>query len=153
MRIALFALAAATLVALPALSEDLTDPEEILTARHGYMLMMANQLAPLGAMAKGEVAYDPAVAGKAAAGLAALAVVDTSMVWVPGTEEGVLADSSALPEMISNGADRDKRFAELKTAADGLAAAAGTGLEPLKAAMGPVGQACGGCHKQYRKSE
>lgn len=153
MRKAFFALAAALLVAAPVLSEDLNDPGEILTARHGYMLMLANQLAPLGAMAKGEAPYDAAAAEKAAQSLAALASVDTSMVWAPGTETGTLADSAALPEIITNTSDREARFAELKTAADTLAAAAGTGHDALKTAMGAVGQACGGCHKQYRKSE
>lgn len=153
MRKALFAFTAAMLVAAPVLSEDLGDPEEILTARHGYMLLLANQLVPLGAMAKGEAPYDAAAASKAAASLAALASVDTSMLWVPGTEEGVLADSAALPEIISNASDREARFGELKTASAALAGAAGTDLDALKAAMGGVGQACGGCHKQYRKSE
>lgn len=152
MRKAFFALAA-ILVAAPVLSEDLTDPEEILTARHGYMLMMANQLAPLGAMAKGEAPYDAAAAAKAAQSLAALASVDTSMVWTPGTETGTLADSAALPEIVTNAGDRATRFAELKTAADGLAAAAGTDIDSLKVAMGAVGQACSGCHKQYRKAD
>lgn len=152
MRKAFFALAA-ILVAAPVLSEDLTDPEEILTARHGYMLMMANQLAPLGAMAKGEAPYDAAAATKAAQSLAALASVDTSMVWAAGTEAGALADSAALPEIVTNAGDRETRFAELKTAADGLAAAAGTDVDSLKTAMGAVGQACGGCHKQYRKAD
>lgn len=153
MRKTLLTFAAAILVATPVLSESLDDPEEILTARHGYMLLMANQLVPLGAMAKGEAPYDAAVASKAAASLAALASVDASMLWVPGTEEGVLEDSSALPGIISNASDRDARFAELKTASAALATAAGTDLDALKAAMGGVGQACGGCHQQYRKSE
>jgi cytochrome c556 len=153
MRKAVFALTAALLAGAPVLSEDLNDPEELLTARHGYMLMLANQLAPLGAMAKGEAPYDAAAAEKAAQSLAALASVDTSMVWAPGTEAGALADSAALPEIIANAGDREARFAELKTAANPLAAAAGTGHDGLKAAMGAVGQACGGCHKQYRKPE
>ncbi|MCB2124823.1 MAG: cytochrome c [Rhodobacteraceae bacterium] len=153
MRKTLIAIAAAALVAAPALSENISDPEEILTARHGYMLLLANQLAPLGAMAKGEMPYDAATAARAAASLAALASVDTSMLWAPGTEEGAIEDSSALPEILSNTADREARFAELTTASHTLSAAAGTDLEGLKAAMGAVGQACGGCHKQYRKSE
>ena len=113
MRKAVFALTAALLAGAPVLSEDLNDPEELLTARHGYMLMLANQLAPLGAMAKGEAPYDAAAAEKAAQSLAALASVDTSMVWAPGTEAGALADSAALPEIIANASDREARFAEL----------------------------------------
>jgi cytochrome c556 len=141
------------LLAGPVLAEDLSDPEEILTARHGYMLLMANQLVPLGAMAKGEMLYDAAAATRAAASLAALATVDTSMLWVAGTENGVLDDSDMLPEAVSDSAGRDTRMAELKTAADALAVAAGTDQDSLKAAMGGVGAACGACHKAYRKAE
>jgi cytochrome c556 len=153
MRKVLYAFAAATLVAAPVFSEALNDPGEILTARHGYMLMMAQQLAPLGAMSKGEMPYDAATAAKAATSLAALASVDSSMVWVPGTEVGAVEDSAALPESITNASDREARFGELKTAADALAVAAGTNLDSMKVAMADVGKACGGCHKQYRKSE
>jgi cytochrome c556 len=153
MRKVLYAFAAAALVAAPVFSEALNDPGEILTARHGYMLMMAQQLAPLGAMAKGETPYDAATARKAATSLAALASVDSSMVWAPGTEAGAVEDSSALPESITNASDREARFGELKTAADALVTAAGTNLDSMKVAMGEVGKACGGCHKQYRKPE
>ena len=152
-RVLTTALFAGLLLAGPVLAEDLNDPEEILTARHGYMLLMANQLAPLGAMAKGDAPYDAAAAAKAAASLAALASVDTSMLWIAGTETGVLEDSDMLPEAVSDSAGRDTRFAELKTAAESLAAAAGTDQDSLKAAMGGVGAACGACHKAYRKAD
>ncbi|MBC7143260.1 MAG: cytochrome c [Rhodobacteraceae bacterium] len=153
MRNVLSLIAAAMLACGPALAEDLADPEEILTARHGYMLMMAMNLAPLGAMAKGEVPYDAVAAGRAASSLAALASVDSSMLWVPGTENGVLDDSSALPEIISNADDRAVKFAALNTASDAMATAAGTDLASLQGAMKGVGEACSGCHKPYRKSE
>ncbi len=153
MRNVLSLIAAAVLTCGPVFAEDLSDPEEILTARHGYMLMMAMNLAPLGSMAKGEVPYDAETATRAASSLAALASVDSSMLWVPGTENGVLDDSSALPEIISNASDRDVKFAALKTAADAMVVAAGTDLASLQGAMKGVGEACGGCHKQYRKSE
>ncbi len=153
MRKFLSLIAAAVLTCGPVLAEDLSDPEEILTARHGYMLMMAMNLAPLGGMAKGEVPYDAEAATKAANSLVALAGVDNSMLWAPGTETGAIDDSSALPEAIANTADRNAKFDELRTAANDLASAAGKDVEALKGAMGGMGAACGGCHKQYRKSE
>jgi len=104
-------------------------------------------------MAKGDAPYDAAAAAKAAASLAALASVDTSMLWIAGTETGALEDSDMLPEAVSDSAGRDTRFAELKTAAETLAAAAGTDQDSLKAAMGGVGAACGACHKAYRKAD
>jgi cytochrome c556 len=148
-------LCAALPVALPgaARAQDLNDPAEIVGARHGYMLMMAMSLAPLGTMAKGNTPYDAAAAKSAAANLTALAGLDTSMLWVPGTETGVAEDSFALPEILSNADDRNAKFAALRTAAATLADAAGTDAGALKAAMGAVGTACGECHKQYRKPE
>lgn len=143
----------AVLACGPALAEDLNDPEEILIARHGYMLMMAMKLATLGGMAKGEVPYDAATAASAAESLAALSSVDSSMLWVPGTETGILEDSNALPEAITNTEDRGTKFAALKTASDAMVAAAGTDLASLQAAMKGVGEACSACHKQYRKPE
>ncbi|MEE4346330.1 MAG: cytochrome c, partial [Paracoccaceae bacterium] len=39
---------------------------------------------------------------------------------------------------------------DLVTAAKAMEGAAGTDLASLQAAMGPVGEACGACHKAYR---
>ncbi|MCC0063968.1 MAG: cytochrome c [Defluviimonas sp.] len=153
MRKAIFALTTTLLAAMPALAQDMTNPDEILTARHGYMLLLAMQLAPLGAMAKGTAPYDAAAATEAAKNLAALSGIDSSMLWVPGTEAGVLTDSSALPAIIANTADRADRFAQLKGAADALVTVAGNDVEAMKAGLGGVGAACGGCHKEYRKPD
>ena len=82
-----------------------------------------------------------------------LSGIDSSMLWVPGTEAGVLTDSSALPAIIANTADRADRFAQLKGAADALVTVAGNDVEAMKAGLGGVGAACGGCHKEYRKPD
>mgnify|MGYP001320150741 CR=1 FL=1 len=75
MRKAIFALTTTLLAAMPALAQDMTNPDEILTARHGYMLLLAMQLAPLGAMAKGTAPYDAAAATEAAMRFLLLSVV------------------------------------------------------------------------------
>jgi cytochrome c556 len=38
-------------------------------------------------------------------------------------------------------------------AATGLAAVAGDGLDPMRAAFGPVGAACGACHDAYQAEQ
>ena len=48
-----------------------------------------------------------------------------------------------MPDVMSKGAD-------LVTAATAMEVAAGTDLASLQAAMGPLGGACGACHKAYR---
>ncbi len=132
---------------------DLNDPEEIVTARHGYMLMMAMSLAPLGAMAKGQAPYDAAQAKTAAGNLAALASLDAAMVWVDGTDAATTEDSFALPEAFANPDLRAEKQAALKAAAIELASAAGSDVAALKTGMAAVGAACSDCHKLYRKPE
>lgn len=145
--------AGAILTASTAVAQDLKDPEEIVTARHGYMLMMAMSLAPLGAMAKGQTPYDAAEAKTAAGNLAALASLDAAMVWVDGTDAATTEDSFALPEAFANPEARAAKQAALKTAAIELASAAGSDVTALKTGMAAVGAACSDCHKLYRKPE
>lgn len=132
-------------------AQDIKAPDEILTARHGYMLSLAMNIAPLASMAKGQTPYDPAVAKVAAANLANLSALDTGYLWVQGTEAGTLADSSALPAAFTDVDVRTQKLAALKTAADALQVAAGTDLESLKSAMGAMGGAYGDCHKAFRQ--
>lgn len=153
MKATLGALALATALSGVAQAQDLKDPAEIVGARHGYMLMMAMSLAPLGAMAKGDTPYDAAAANAAAANLTALAGLDTSMLWAAGTESGAAEDSFALPDIFKNVDDRNGKFAALKTASLALGDAAGKDAGAIKAALGAVGAACSDCHKQYRKAE
>lgn len=134
-------------------AQDIKAPDEILTARHGYMLSLAMNVAPLAGMAKGEVPFDATVAKVAAQNLANLAALDTAYLWVPGTEAGVLADSSALPDVIAQPEVRTAKIARMKTAADAMVVAAATDLGALKGAMGAVGGACGDCHKTFRQPE
>ena len=153
MKTVLCALGLAAALSGAAGAQELKDPAEVVNARHGYMLMMAMSLAPLGAMAKGDTPFDAAAATSAATNLTALSGLNTSMLWAPGTENGAVEDSFALPEILSNTDDRAAKFTALRTAAAGLAEAAGKDADALKAAMGTVGAACSDCHKQYRKPE
>lgn len=141
----------AAMVSGAACAQDIKAPDEILTARHGYMLSLAMNIAPLASMAKGQTPYDPAVAKVAAANLTNLAAMDTGYLWAEGTEAGTLADSSALPEAFTQVDLRNEKLAALKSAADALQVAAGTDLESLKGAMGAMGGACGDCHKAFRQ--
>ena len=97
MRKAIFALTTTLLAAMPALAQDMTNPDEILTARHGYMLLLAMQLAPLGAMAKGTAPYDAAAATEAAKNLAALSGIDSSMIRAPVSSRQRSSSASTSP--------------------------------------------------------
>jgi cytochrome c556 len=124
-----------------------------INARQGIMDYRALQLGPLGAMAKGEAEYNAETAQKAADNLLTAVTIDASMLWPEGSDHDANPASAALPEMWADGSTIGEKAKAMVTAATALQAAAGTGLDPMKTAMGEVGAACGGCHKAFRKSE
>jgi cytochrome c556 len=126
---------------------------DVVEARHGLMLLLASNLGPLGAMAKGETPYDAAVASKAAANVAALSSVLSPDLFPAGSEYEKAADSYALPAIWTNGDDFMAKIAALNEAAATLVASAGTDVEGVKAGLGAVGGACAACHKAYRQPE
>lgn len=130
------------------------DPfKDAVEVRHGLMLQMASDLGKIGAMAKGETPYDSAVAGKAAANVAAIASVVSMENFPAGSEVGKSADSFAKAEIWATPDDFLAKLADLNTAAATLVAGAGTDLDTAKAGLGGVGKACGACHETYRQPE
>jgi len=75
------------------------------------------------------------------------------MLWPAGSDADSAEGTRALPDIWSNFPDVAAKGAMMREAADAMAAAAGTDLASLQAAMGPLGAACGGCHKPYRAPE
>lgn len=137
-----------------ALAQDAESPfGEAVEARKGLMLQMATDLGKMGAMAKGEAPYDAAIATKAAANVAAVASVISMDQFPAGSEVDKTPDSFALPEIWTNEADFVTRIATLNQAAVAMQSVAGTDVEALKGGMATLGEACGGCHKVYRKPE
>lgn len=119
-------------------------------ARQAQMQLYAFNLGLLGAMAKGEVAYDSAAASAAATNLASLARLDQSRLWPQGSDDMGVDGSRALPALWENMPDVMSKASDLATAATAMETAAGTDLASLQAGMGAVGGACGACHKAYR---
>lgn len=120
-----------------------------LKARQAHMSLYSFNLGPLGNMAQDKIPYDAEVAAVAAANLAALASVDQAGYWVEGTDTSV-EGSRAKAEIWTDTAGFEADQMDLVAASAALAAAAGNGLDQLKAAFGPVGGACGACHEAYR---
>lgn len=148
-------LAAATallLAAAPVLAQQ--SPEmQAMKARQGLMQFYAVNLGVLGGMAKGAVPYDAALAGTAAANIAGVSQLNLSMLWPEGSDDMSLDGSRVLPVLWENMADVGAKSAAMREAAAAMQAAAGTDLAALQAAMGPLGAACGDCHKAYRTPE
>lgn len=127
--------------------------EHAIKARQSHMQLYAFNLGTLGAMAKGEVEYNAEAAQAAADNLAALASLNQSAYWPQGSDSGSSANSKAKAEMWSNFPEVMKIGSDMASASMAMKAAAGTDLAALRGAIGPVGAACGACHKAYRESD
>ncbi len=122
-------------------------------ARQSHMTLYAHNLGVLGGMAKGAMDYDADAAGAAAANLAALSKLNQSTYWPQGSDSFDNENTDALPDIWENFGDVAEKGGALVAAAAAMETAAGGGLESLQAAIGGVGQACGACHKKYRKPQ
>lgn len=150
MRLSLVALACCAAIAAPALQAQDAKPDPSIAARQAQMRLNAYNVGILGAMAKGTTPYDADKAAAAANNLVMLGSLDWSIYWVPGTDNGAMPGTRALPALFDNLEDVAAKEAAFKSAAEAAAAAAPNGQEALAAAMGGVGAACGACHQAYR---
>ena len=153
MKPALFAtlgLIAAGAVATSALADG--HLEKAVKARKGFMQVVAYNLGPLGAMAKGEMDYDADVAATNAANLQALANMNNGAMWPAGSDNAALGEDKtrALPAAWAADSKVGEKHQAWADATAGLVAAAGNGLDALKPAVAAVGKSCGGCHDDYR---
>ncbi len=153
MRVFTKSLLMAIAMSLPAGAASSADEfDGAIKARKAEMVLRAFYLGQLGAMAKGNVEYNAEAATGAANSLKILTQLDGKNMWPKGSDNAALGDKTeALPALWENFPKVIESVKALSAAADGMADAAGKDLASLQAAMGPVGQACGACHKQFRK--
>lgn len=122
-----------------------------IAARRGFFQLMDLNLAVLDAMAKGDVPFDAAKAGTAAANLTALTGYALPDLFVAGSSQNEKKGATrARPEIWANTADFAAKFKGLQEAIPVMAAAAGKGRAEIGAAMQTVGGACVACHRGYR---
>lgn len=144
--------ASAIAPALPVTAQA-PDFKNEITARQSIMRLYVFNIGQLAAMAKGEMDYDSARAAAAAGNLASLAKLDQSWMWPEGSDNFSVDNTRAMPELWENMTDAQSKQMALIAATDTLAAVAGDGLDAVRANLGPVGQACGACHKAYRQPQ
>lgn len=123
--------------------------QKAVNARIAHMQLYSFNLGLLGGMAKGDVEYNADMAVAFANDLYALTKVSQAAYWPSGTTTADVEGTRALPAGWENVENTIKLSRGLVTAANVLAEAAGT-LEGLQGAIGPVGKACGDCHKATR---
>lgn len=121
-----------------------------IKARQGIMAYRALQLGVLGGMAKGEVEYNAEAAQKAADNLAASSALDASMLWPQGSDNAANPATDAAASLWDPASDIGGKAKAMGDAVMAMQAAAGKDLDSLKAAMGPLADACTGCHKVSR---
>jgi len=131
------------------------DPnEDAIKARQAQMQLRLFNAGPLFGMAKGQINYDAAFANKLAGNLKLMLDLDNSRAWAKGTGNDAYPDkTSALPKIWDTYpeiADYGKKYKEAVVA---LAAAAGSGVDALKPAVGDLGKACKGCHDEFREKK
>ena len=156
MRPALFAtlgLIAAGAVATSALADG--HLEKAVKARKGFMQVVAFNLGPLGAMAKGEMDYDADLATNNAKNLHALSIMNNGAMWPAGSDNAALGEDKtrALPAAWAADSKVGEKHKAWIDASAKLAEVAGNGLDALKGAIGDVGKSCGGCHDNYRAEQ
>ena len=128
------------------------DPaEKAIEARRAVMTLQSWYAGPLFRMAKGAIPYDADAASRYAANLDAIVNADGSAMWPEGSDHRAYPETHALPEIWSAGSEVGERDQALKEAVAALAEVAGDGLDALRSRIGPVGNACSGCHDDYRE--
>lgn len=150
---ALMCLGVTGLTSFAAAAED--DPNLLLIeTRQGEMEIRAFSAGPLFHMAKGEIPYDAEQAAKLANNLKVLLDLDIGGAWAAGTGKDKYPDETdALPEVWSTYPEVAEHGKEYANAVNELAAVAGDGLDALRSKIGGLGDACKGCHDDFREKE
>lgn len=126
-------------------------PEDAVEARHGFMTMLSIEMGTLAGMAKGEIAYDEAMATAAARNLMALANYDAPKLFVEGTSSDDLENSDALPAIWEDREDFEAQFAALRDATQGIDQQVAGGQDSLGPVVQQLGVTCRDCHDPYRR--
>lgn len=128
--------------------EDDSPEFQAFEFRTGLMDAISWKVGRLRAMAMGEIPVDNAVALKDARDTAAIA----GMLPEGFIPNSAVEGSAALPEIWMNFSDFQQKAADLRSAATALAdATEAQGFDAAKGMVQAVGQACGACHRPYRK--
>ncbi|MBV0890799.1 cytochrome c [Paracoccus sp. Z118] len=141
--------AAILLTPVAALAQD-DAQRDALKARQGYMTAVATNMGPLAAMAKGDLDYDEALATFHARNLAALGNYEVEMHFLPGTAQGEVEGSHALPAAWQNLDDVRAKHNDFTAAAAAAPEGVKGGREQVAAVVQSLGGTCKACHDQYR---
>lgn len=145
-------LAAASVLATSyQVAAHLDDEAPMQSYRQSYFTLVAMNFGPIGAMLKGEMPWDDAKIRLFANDLAALANMDVSRAFPPGSDKGT---TRAKPEIWENQEDFKSKLGDMRDALAALQIAAGSGDRKLIGeAAGAAGNACKACHDEYKSKD
>jgi len=123
-------------------------PEVLVKQRQAAMTLQGKYVGPLGAMAQGKIPYNAEVVARNAAFLEVL----SKMPWDGFSPDTKGEKSAALPAVWNEPAKFKEAQDRLQSEAAKLAQVSKGGDEAaVKAQIGAVGKACGGCHETFRE--
>lgn len=141
----MFSLLAMGVWVAPAVAAD--DPANVIKYRQKIMSAVGAHMGSIGAVLKGEVSFSGHVADHARA-LQATSMMAAD-IFPPGSGVG---ETRAMTKIWDNWAKFEKAVKAFQVATGALVEAAESGdMTAVGAAMGNLGNACGGCHKPFRK--
>jgi len=134
--------------ALPAYSQ--VKPDVLVKQRQAAMTLQGKYFGPMAGMAQGKVPYDAKIVARNASYLEVL----SKMPWdgfAPSTKD---VKSSALPAVFAEPGKFKEHADRLQNEISKLASVSKSGDESaVKAQIGAVGKACGGCHDDFREKK
>ena len=141
----------ATLTAATVAFAQTKGSREAADARLKMMELHAFNLAIIGNMARGRAPFDADTASAAARRLADLAAADWTAYFPPGTSADDFDTSRVEPAVWENWDDFSARHDLLKDVTARLAATEMTDATVLRESLVELTEACGGCHREYRR--
>jgi cytochrome c556 len=125
-------------------------PEQLVKQRQSAMTLIGKYWGPMAGMMQGKIPYDVKVIQRNAGFLDNL----SRMPWDGFAESTKDVKSNALPAIWSDSAKFAEAADRLQNEASKLYAVSRSGDEAaVKAQLGAVGKACGGCHESFRQKQ
>ena len=125
-------------------------PETLVKQRQSAMTLIGKYWGPMAGMMQGKIPYDVKVIQRNAGFLDNL----SRMPWDGFAESTKDVKSAALPAIWTDNAKFAEAADRLQNEASKLYAVSRSGDEAaVKAQLGAVGKACGGCHESFRQKQ
>lgn len=133
--------------ATPAKSEK--HAKHVTKMAHSVHNLMADNLKPLGGMAKGKIPLNVEVVKTNAQRISYLSTMIPH--YFNTNPAPYKVNTEAKPALFENGSDIEKRANKLHKDAENLVKVSSAGNEmAIKKAIGAVAKNCGGCHDEYK---